>query len=68
MGERLLGFAGAPRESIESLGVEALLAKPRKKRAQAGARESRVGVGRVVDERRVARPGEGDELALLRAR
>ena len=65
MRERLLGFAGAARQPIESLGVEAFLAELGKERAQAGAREPRVGVGRVVDERRAARLGEGDEVALF---
>ena len=37
------------------------------RRAQPGAGEARVGVGWVVDERRAARLGEGDELALLQA-
>ena len=64
MGERLLGLASAAREPVERLGVEAFLAEAGEKRAQAGAREARVGVGRVVDERRAARIGEGDEVAL----
>ncbi len=67
MRERLLGLAGAARQPIERLGVEAFLAEAGKQRAQAGAREARVGVGRVVDERRAARVGEGDEIALLQA-
>ena len=68
MRQRLLGLARAAREPIERLGVEAFLAEAGKKRAQAGAREARVGVGRVVDERRAARIGEGDEIALLQSR
>ena len=68
MRQRLLGLARAPRQPIERLGVEAFLVESRKKRAQAGAREARVGIGRVVDERRPARIGEGDEIAFLQAR
>ena len=67
MRQRLLGFAGAARQPVERLGVEAFLAEALKKRAQPGAREPRIGVGRVVDERRAARLGEGDEIALLQA-
>ena len=55
MRQRLLGLARAARQPIERLGVEAFLAEAGKKRAQAGAREARIGVGRVVDERRAAR-------------
>ena len=64
MRQRLLRLARAARQPIERLGVEAFLAEAGKKRAQAGAREARVDVGRVVDERRAARIGEGDEVAL----
>ena len=45
---------------IERFGVEAFLAETGEKRPKACAREARVGVGRVVDERRPARLGEGD--------
>ena len=67
MRQRLLGLAGAARQSVERLGVEAFVTKLGEKSAQAGAREARVGVGRVVDERRAARLGEGDEIAFLQA-
>ena len=67
MRQRLLGLARAARQPVERLGVEAFLAEPGEKRAQAGAREAWVDVGRVVDERRAARIGEGDEIALLQA-
>ena len=60
MRQRLLGVARAARQPIERLGVEAFLAEAGKERTQPGAREARVGVGRVVDERRAARIGEGD--------
>ena len=55
MGQSLLGFARAARETIEGLGVEAFLAEAREERAKAGAREARVGVGRIVDEWSAAR-------------
>ena len=57
MGQGLLGFARAARETIERLGVEAFLAEAREERAEAGAREARVDVGRIVDEWNPARWG-----------
>ncbi len=67
MRQRLLGLSRAPRQPIERLGVKAFLVESGKERAQASAGEARVDVGGVVDERRPARFGEGDEIALLRA-
>ncbi len=67
MRQRLLGFPRAARQPIERLGVEAFLAQADQETTQAGAREAGVGVGRVIDERRAARIGEGDQIALLEA-
>ena len=65
--ERLLGLARAAREPIERFGVEALLGEAGDQRPQARARVSRIGVGRVLDERDAARAAKGDEVALLYA-
>ena len=67
MSQSLLGFARAPRETIEGLGVEAFLAEACEERAKAGAREARVDVGRIVDKWNLSRLSEGDEVALFQA-
>ena len=65
MRQRPFGFARAARKPIEGPGVEPLLAETGEERAQTGPRKARVGVRRVVDERRAARMGEGDKITLL---
>src|SRR5271165_703905 len=60
--KRRVRFRRAAGEPNEPFGVEPFLAEAGEKRPQAGARKTRVGVGRIVDEGKPARPAKGDEV------